>query len=83
MLFMKPRLFDALVRNFHKKNIEQVNKFRIFFSKGSFEEGWAKMNTRRAIHTNTDVIALDDSDIDELQAMITDDEDEDALDLHD
>lgn len=41
------------------------------------------MNTQRAVHTNTDVVILDDSDIDELQAMITDDEDEDVLDLHD
>lgn len=40
------------------------------------------MNTRRAVHTNTEVTVLDDSDIDELQAMITDDEDEAALDLH-
>lgn len=41
------------------------------------------MNTRRAVQTNTDVIVLDDSDIDELQAMVTDDEGEDALDLDD
>lgn len=41
------------------------------------------MNTRRAVQTNTDVIVLDDSDIDELQAMVTDDEGEDAFDLDD
>lgn len=45
----------------------------------SFEDGWKKMKPKRTEYNN-EIVVLDDSDIDELQAMLTD-EDDDELDI--
>lgn len=45
----------------------------------SFEDDWKKMKAKRTEYNN-EIVVFDDSDIDELQAMLTD-EDNDELDI--
>lgn len=63
-----------------KKYRNQITVIRHFCNLlDSFEDGWKKMKPKRTEYNN-EIVVLDDSDIDELQAMLTD-EDDDEFDI--